>query len=103
MFPGTMLDDISSKGKVSIGNDVWIGVRAIILSGVTVGDGTIIGAGNIVVHDVLPYSIVAGNPAKVIGSRFDPDLIDALLILKWWDYPENTIRHNKVFLIVMLL
>ena len=97
LFSGVLREDISSKGKVSIGNDVWIGARAIILSGVTVGDGAIIGAGSIVTHDILPYSIVAGNPAKVIGYRFEPDVVDALLKLKWWNYPEKIIRENKVF------
>ena len=97
LFSGAMQEDISSKGKVSIGNDVWIGARAIILSSVNVGDGAVIGAGSIVAHDVLPYSIVAGNPAKVIGYRFETDVIDALLTLKWWDYPEKIIRENIVF------
>lgn len=97
IFSGSMRDDITSKGKVSIGNDVWIGARAIVLSGISVGDGAIIGAGSVVAHDILPYSIVAGNPAKVIGYRFEQVVVDALLILKWWDYPEKIIRQNKDF------
>lgn len=75
----------SESGSVVIGNDVWIGRYAIILNGVTVGDGAIIGAGAVVTKDVPPYAIVGGTPAKTIRYRFDEDTIRELLDLKWWD------------------
>lgn len=70
---------------VHIGNDVWIGARAMILDGVSVGDGAVIGAGAIVTKDVPPYAIVAGVPAKIIRYRFSEDIINKLLTIKWWD------------------
>ena len=73
------------KGDTMIGNDVWIGQNAVLLPGVTIGDGAIIGANSVVGSDVAPYTIVAGNPAKVIRKRFDDELIDLLLQFKWWD------------------
>ena len=73
------------KGDTVIGNDVWIRQNAVLLPGVTIGDGAIIGANSVVGSDVAPYTIVAGNPAKVIRKRFDDELIDLLLQFKWWD------------------
>jgi chloramphenicol O-acetyltransferase type B len=84
----------TSKGLTKIGNDVWIGFRAIILSGVTIGDGAVIGAGAVVSQDVLPYSIVAGNPAKFIRYRFDEDQIKRLLELEWWNWDISKIEHH---------
>ena len=75
-----------------IGNDVWIGYRAIILNGVTVGDGAIIGAGAVVTKNVEPYSIVAGVPARVIRKRFSDDLINKLLKLQWWNYGADILK-----------
>jgi acetyltransferase-like isoleucine patch superfamily enzyme len=83
-----------SKGDVVIGNDVWIGYGAMILSGVTIGDGAVIGAGSVVTKDVEPYSIVAGNPAKLINKRFDEDTIRTLLEIRWWDWPAEKIKAN---------
>ena len=80
-----------AKGPVIIGNDVWIGHRATILSGITIGDGAIIGAGSVVTKDVAPYSVTAGNPASHIRFRFEPEIISELLELKWWDWPEEKI------------
>ena len=68
-----------------IGNDVWIGQDAVILPGVHVGDGAIIGACSVVGSDIDPYSIVVGDPAKLLRKRFDDELIDLLLRFKWWD------------------
>lgn len=79
---------------VRVGNDVWIGTRALILGGVTIGDGAIIGAGAIVTKDVPPYAIVAGVPAKIIRYRFPCELIEKLETLKWWDLPESALRDN---------
>ena len=73
------------KGNTVIGNDVWIGQNAVILPGVHVGDGAIIGANSVVGSDVAPYTIVIGNPAKVLRKRFDDELIGLLLQFKWWD------------------
>jgi acetyltransferase-like isoleucine patch superfamily enzyme len=80
-----------SKGDVSIGNDVWIGHGAIILSGVNIGDGAVIGAGSIVTRSVPDFAIVAGNPAKVIKFRFDPKVIESIKKLQWWDWDEEKI------------
>ena len=77
--------DMPLKGDTVIGNDVWIGQNAVILPGVHIGDGAIIGANSIVGSDVEPYTIVAGNPAKVVRKRFDDELIDLLLSFRWWD------------------
>ena len=73
------------KGNTVIGNDVWIGQNAVILPGVHVGDGAIIGANSVVGSDVAPYTIVIGNPAKVLRKRFDDELVGLLLKFKWWD------------------
>jgi chloramphenicol O-acetyltransferase type B len=80
-----------SKGSVTIGNDVWIGSRAIILSNLTVGDGAIVGAGAVVTKDVPPYAIVAGNPARLIRYRFGADTIAKLSDIRWWDWPDEKI------------
>jgi acetyltransferase-like isoleucine patch superfamily enzyme len=72
-----------------IGNDVWIGYGACIRSGVRVGDGAVVGMGSVVTKDVLPYSIVAGNPARIIRMRFSDDLIQKLLKVRWWDFSDN--------------
>jgi acetyltransferase-like isoleucine patch superfamily enzyme len=80
--------------KTVIGSDVWIGMRAMIRDGVTIGDGSIIGAGAIVTHDVEPYSVMAGVPARCIRKRFDDETIEKLLALRWWDWPEEEIRRS---------
>ena len=79
------------KGDIVIGNDVWIGYEAVILAGVTVGDGAMIGTRAVVTKDVPPYTIVGGVPAKPIRKRFPDDTIAALLALRWWDWPEERI------------
>jgi len=77
-----------------IGNDVWIGANAIMLQGVTIGDGAIVAAGAVVTKDVPPYAIVGGVPAKVIKYRFPDSTILKLLEIKWWDKPEEWILEN---------
>lgn len=78
-------EDLPFKGDTVVGNDVWIGQNSTILPGVHIGDGAIIGLNSVVTRDVPPYTIVAGNPAKTVRKRFDDELIDLLLKLKWWD------------------
>lgn len=84
----------TTKGDVNIGNDVWIGWGATILSGITIGDGAVIGACSVVSKDVAPYTVVAGNPIKVIRKRFDDDKIKELLELEWWNWPIEKIKNN---------
>ena len=79
-------EDLQLRGDTVIGNDVWIGQNATILPGVKIGDGAIIGANSVVGSDVEAYTIVAGNPARIIRKRFDDDLIKLMLEWKWWDY-----------------
>ena len=83
-----------NRGDIVIGNDVWIGYEAVILAGVTVGDGAIIGARAVVTKDVPPYTIVGGVPARPIRRRFPEETVSALLQLRWWDWPKERIRRN---------
>jgi virginiamycin A acetyltransferase len=83
-----------NRGDIVIGNDVWIGYKATIMSGVHIGDGAIIAANATVVKDVEPYSIVGGNPAQLIRKRFSEDTITQLLALKWWDWDIEKITRN---------
>lgn len=87
-----------NKGDIVIGNDVWIGFEAVILAGVKIGDGAIIGARAVVTKDVPPYSIVGGVPAKVIRKRYNPEIIEKLLSLKWWDWTKEKIKINLPFI-----
>ena len=82
-----------NKGNIVIGNDVWIGYEAVIMAGVHIGDGAIIAARAVVTKDVPPYTIVGGTPAKEIRKRFDTEVIQQLLKLKWWDWSTNKIRQ----------
>ena len=101
----------STKGDVIIGNDVWIGFGVTIMSGIHIGDGAVIAANACVVKDVAPYNIVGGNPAKSVKQRFENDIIDILLRLRWWDLPLEDIkkilkilssRPNKATLLELL-
>ncbi len=82
------------KGDTVIGNDVWIGMEAMIMPGVTIGDGAIISGRSVVAKDVAPYTIVGGNPAKTIRKRFDDETSAALLDIAWWDWPVDLIEAN---------
>lgn len=88
----------ATKGHTLIGNDVWIGTRSVILSGVRIGDGAVIGAGSVVSRDVAPYSIVAGNPATFVRARFPARIAEALLQIAWWHWPLEKIRKNAAYL-----
>lgn len=83
-----------NKGDIVIGNDVWIGYEAVILAGVTIGDGAIIGTRAVVTKDVPPYTIVGGAPAKPIKKRFSEETISALLEIQWWNWSEEGIARN---------
>lgn len=87
-----------SRGDVIIGNDVWLCTNAVILSGVTIGDGAIVAAGSVVTKDVEPYSIVAGNPARCVRYRFNESDRQKLLELKWWSWSEELIFQAIPFL-----
>jgi len=84
-------NNIVTKGDIVIGNDVWIGAMCVLLHGVKIGDGAIVGAGSVVSKDVPPYTIVAGNPCKIIRKRYTDEQIDALLKIKWWTW-----EHSKI-------
>lgn len=83
----------SSSGDIVIGNDVWIGLGSIIMSGVKIGDGAVIASGSVVVKDVKPYTVVGGNPAQFLYTRFPADVVKKLLEIKWWDWPDQTVRE----------
>lgn len=95
---GLPVEDIpkawDNKGDIVIGNDVWIGYEAVIMAGVTIGDGAIIGTRAVVTKDVPPYTIVGGVPAKPLRRRFDDETVKRLLALKWWDWPAEKIRRH---------
>jgi acetyltransferase-like isoleucine patch superfamily enzyme len=88
----------ATKGDIAIGNDVWIGSRAIILSGVTIGDGCVIGAGAVVARSIPPYSVVVGNPAKVVKKRFSAPVISKLIKLQWWNWNKEKINKHSALL-----
>jgi len=88
--------DEESGMAIEIGNDVWIGKGVAIIDGITIGDGAVIGGGALVNHDVEPYAIYAGVPAKKIGERFPKETAEKLIELKWWDKDEKWIRETAV-------
>lgn len=87
-------DSWDNKGDIVIGNDVWIGYEAVIMSGVKIGDGAVIGTRALVTKDVSPYTIVGGVPAKVIRKRFSDDVISCLLEIRWWNWRREKIAEN---------
>lgn len=82
------------RGPICVGNDVWIGLEALILPDVTIGDGAVIGARAVVTADVPPFSVVAGNPARVVRMRYDQPTVAKALALRWWDWPAERITRN---------
>lgn len=95
IFGGSMKNDITSKGGITIGHDVWIGAQTMILSGVNIGSGCVIGANSVVSSDLPPYSIAVGTPARVVQKRFSEEIIEALLKLSWWDWDIERIKRNQ--------
>ncbi|MCZ4306066.1 Vat family streptogramin A O-acetyltransferase [Zoogloeaceae bacterium G21618-S1] len=92
VMPGP--NDLPFKDDTVVGNDVWIGYEALIMPGVRIGNGAIVSSRAVVAADVPPYSIVGGNPARVIKSRFAPDAVATLESLAWWDWPVETITAH---------
>ena len=91
-------DKVVESEHTNVGNDVWIGTNAIIVGGVTIGDGAVIAAGAVVTKDVEPYSVVAGVPAKIIKYRFNNEIISKLLAAKWWELPaEQLVAYSQLF------
>jgi chloramphenicol O-acetyltransferase type B len=90
----TAEDAFQKAGDTVIGNDVWIGANAIIMPGISIGDGAVIATSTIVTKDIEPYTIVGGNPGKVIKKRFSEEEISILLTLKWWDWEIEKIKKN---------
>lgn len=83
----------SGKGDIIIGNDVWIGADCKIMSGVHIGDGAVVAAGSVVSKNVKPYTVVGGNPAEFLYTRFRADLVKKLLEIRWWDWPEEKVQE----------
>ena len=94
MLPGDQSQAHSGNLGVSIGSDVWIGRGAQIMAGVTIGDGAVIGARSLVTNDVPPYAIAVGTPAKTLRHRFPPDIVEALLEIRWWEFDGETLSKN---------
>ena len=88
------LSELKLKGDTIVGNDVWIGQNVTVLPAVHIGDGAIIGANSVVAKDIPPYSVAVGNPCEVKRKRFDEDLIEYLLKIKWWDWNAEKIFKN---------
>jgi virginiamycin A acetyltransferase len=86
--------DLPVKGNIIVGNDVWFGYNSLVMNGITIGNGAIIAARAVVVKDVPAYSIVAGNPAKVVKMRFDDETINRLQKIAWWDWNIEKINQN---------
>jgi virginiamycin A acetyltransferase len=84
-----------SRGDTVVGNDVWLGYRALVLPGVTIGDGAVIAAAAVVASDVAPYSVVAGNPARVVRRRYDDEDVTRLLRAAWWHWPAELVTEHS--------
>ncbi len=92
-------EELPYRGDTVVGNDVWIGYDSLIMPGVKIGDGAVIAARSVVAADVAPYTIVGGNPAKLIRQRFPAETISKLLQIKWWDWDSEKITRNLEIII----
>lgn len=88
----------TQRGDLHIGADAWVTFGAWVMSGLTIGEGAIVGTNAVVTKDVPPYAIVAGNPARIIGWRFAEEEREALLEIKWWDWPDDEVRAAVPYL-----
>ena len=95
---GNITEAWDNKGNITIGNDVWIGYEAVIMQGVTIGDGAIIGTRAVVTKDVPPYSVVGGVPAKLIKKRFNDEIIKQLLKVQWWNWEEEKVKEKLPYI-----
>jgi virginiamycin A acetyltransferase len=86
--------ELPYKGDTVVGHDVWIGYEALVMPGVTIGHGAIVAARSVVTRDVAPYEIVGGNPAAKVKRRFEPEVVDELLRIAWWDWPIDKVTSN---------
>lgn len=94
-LPGAYEDGFPyGRGDIHVGHDTWVTNRSTVLSGVTIGNGAVVGTGAVVTKDIPAYAIVAGNPAREIGLRFEPSQIDALQRIGWWDWPTELIKER---------
>jgi acetyltransferase-like isoleucine patch superfamily enzyme len=93
---------LRKKQPITIGNNVWFGDNVIVVPGAKVGDGACIGAGSVVTGEIPPFAIAAGVPARVLKYRFSPEVIEVLMEIKWWDWPEDRIKRNKEFFLTDL-
>lgn len=94
-LPGALTDGHpATKGDIVVGNDVWLGADCRILSGVEIGDGAVIGAGAVVSRDVRPYAVVVGNPGREVRRRFEDPVVEALLRIAWWDWPDELVTER---------
>jgi virginiamycin A acetyltransferase len=84
----------SSRGDTVVGNDVWLGYQALVLPGVTIGDGAVVAAASVVASDVAPYAVVAGNPARVVRRRYDDEDVARLLRAAWWHWPIELVTEH---------
>lgn len=89
--------DAVTRGPITVGHDVWMGQRALILSGVTIGSGAVIGAGAVISRDVPPYAIAVGNPSRIVRYRFSEEAIAELLALKWWELEDDIIQSLEPY------
>lgn len=82
-----------SNGNIVVGNDVWIGSHAVLMSGITIGNGAIIGAYSVVAKDVPPYTVAVGNPVVIKRKRFSGETIELLQKIAWWDWPDEKVKQ----------
>jgi acetyltransferase-like isoleucine patch superfamily enzyme len=99
---GTKPPPLRKQQPITIGNNVWFGDNVIVVPGADIGDGACIGAGSVVTGEIPPFAIAAGVPARVLKYRFSPEIIEVLLEVKWWDWPEDRIKRNKEFFLTDL-
>lgn len=99
LIDGIINEEHYSNGDILVENEVWIGTNATILSGVTIGNGSVIGAEAVIAKNVEPYSIVVGNPARTIKKRFSDEEIEMLLEIQWWNWDLEKIKENKELLL----